>query len=79
MQIIYGTGNPAKLAAMQRRLAGLDLDIIGLKDVEGEIPAVPETGKSPLENARQKALAYQKARVSFGQFIGRCENRKILL
>lgn len=58
MQIIYGTGNPAKLAAMQRRLAGLDLDIIGLKDVEGEIPAVPETGKSPLENARQKALAY---------------------
>ena len=58
MQIIYGTGNPAKLAAMQRRLAGLDLDIIGLKDVEGEIPAVPETGKSPMENARQKALAY---------------------
>ena len=58
MRILYGTGNPAKLAAMQRRLAGLDLDIIGLKDVEGEIPAVPETGKSPLENARQKALAY---------------------
>ena len=58
MQIIYGTGNPAKLAAMQRRLAGLGLDIIGLKDVEGEIPAVPETGKSPMENARQKALAY---------------------
>ena len=58
MQIIYGTGNPTKLAAMQRRLAGLGLDIIGLKDVEGEIPAVPETGKSPMENARQKALAY---------------------
>jgi len=61
MQIIYGTGNPAKLAAMQRRLAGLDLDIIGLKDVAGEIPAVSETGKSPLENARQKALAYYAA------------------
>lgn len=61
MQIIYGTGNPAKLAAMQRRLAGLDMEIIGLKDVEGEIPDVPETGKSPLENARQKALAYYDA------------------
>lgn len=30
MQIIYGTGNPAKLAAMQRRLVGLDMEIIGL-------------------------------------------------
>ncbi len=61
MQIIYGTGNPAKLAAMQRRLEGLDMEIIGLKDVEGAIPVVPETGKSPLENARQKALAYYAA------------------
>ncbi len=61
MQILYGTGNPAKLAAMQRRLAGLDMEIIGLKDVEGEIPAVPETGSSPLENARQKAMAYYNA------------------
>lgn len=61
MRILYGTGNPAKLAAMQRRLAGLDMEIIGLKDVEGEIPSVPETGKSPLENARQKALAYYEA------------------
>lgn len=61
MQILYGTGNPAKLAAMQRRLAGLDMEIIGLKDVAGKIPSVPETGKSPLENARQKALAYYAA------------------
>lgn len=61
MQIVYGTGNPAKLAAMQRRLVGMDLEIIGLKDVGKEIPAVPETGKSPLENARQKALAYYAA------------------
>lgn len=71
MRIIYGTGNPAKLSAMQRRLEGLNLEIIGLKDVGKEIPTVPETGKTPLENARQKALAYYKA---FGEPVFSCDS-----
>ena len=61
MKLLYGTGNPAKLEAMRRRLSGLDLEILGLTDMEKKAPAVPETGNTPLENARQKALAYYEA------------------
>ncbi len=60
MRLIYETGNPAKLSAMQKRLLGFDLEIIGLKDLNIGIPEVPETGSSPLENACQKAIAYYK-------------------
>ncbi len=58
MKVLYGTGNPAKLSAMKRRLESLDMEIIGLKDLDMEIPNVPEDGLTPLENARQKASAY---------------------
>ena len=58
MRVLYGTGNQAKLSAMQRRLSSLDIEIIGLKDLEADIPEVPGDGKTPLENARQKAYAY---------------------
>ena len=63
MKIIYGTGNPAKLCAMKHRLQDLNIELIGLREVQAqgvEIPDVPENGKTPLENARQKALAYYK-------------------
>ena len=42
MKLLYGTGNPAKLEAMRRRLAGLNLEILGLADMEGGIPQAPE-------------------------------------
>lgn len=64
MKILYGTGNPAKLAAMKRRLEKLDIELIGLKDLKEKglkIPEVPENGNTPLENARQKAKAYYDA------------------
>ncbi len=64
MKILYGTGNPAKLSAMQRRLETLGIELIGLKDIKAqglEIPQVEENGKTPLENARIKALAYYEA------------------
>lgn len=57
-KILYGTGNPAKLDAMRQALKRLDLEIIGLGDMEGEIPDAPEDGNTPLENARQKAWTY---------------------
>ena len=47
MRVLYGTGNQAKLSAMQRRLSSLDIEIIGLKDLEADIPEVPEDGKTP--------------------------------
>lgn len=58
MNLLYGTGNPAKLEVMRSRLSGLGLEIIGLMDMEAPPPKVPEDGSTPLENARQKALAY---------------------
>ena len=64
MKLLYGTGNPAKVAAMQNRLSGLGIELISLSDLRAqgrEIPDVPETGNTPLENARQKALAYYEA------------------
>lgn len=60
MQLIYGTGNQAKLDAMRRHLEELDIDLIGLKDLELPWPEVEEDGNHPLENARKKALAYHK-------------------
>ncbi len=58
MKLLYGTGNPAKLEVMRSRLSGLNLEIIGLMDMEDAPPRVPEDGSTPLENARKKALAY---------------------
>lgn len=61
MKLLYGTGNHAKLEAMQRRLARLDLEIIGLEDMDKKAPQVAENGSTPLENARLKAYAYYDA------------------
>ncbi len=64
MKLLFGTGNPAKLSVMKNRLKQLDIELIGLKDLVEKgyrIPEVPENGNTPLENARQKALAYYEA------------------
>lgn len=61
-KLIYGTENPAKIAAMQKRLAELKISVMGLKEaaerLHVEIPPVCEDGKTPLENARKKAKTY---------------------
>lgn len=64
MKLLYATGNPAKFTAMQNRLSELGIGLISLRDLRAQgipIPDVPETGNTPLENARQKALAYYEA------------------
>ncbi|GHV39422.1 hypothetical protein FACS189490_02990 [Clostridia bacterium] len=61
MTLLYGTSNPAKLESMRRILVPLGLSIIGLRDLNEEIPEVEENGANPLENARLKATAYFKA------------------
>ena len=45
MKLLYGTGNPAKLDAMRHRLAGLGIELIGLKDLGGvKQPEIIEDG-----------------------------------
>lgn len=62
MQLIYGTKNIAKIAWMQKcmRSCGhaLDLEIIGLDQLNRSFPDIAEEGNNPLDNARTKALAY---------------------
>lgn len=71
MRILYGTTNPAKLLYMRQQLEGLDIELICLKDIEGELPEVAETGDTPLENAELKARAYYKA---FGMPVFSCDS-----
>lgn len=64
MKLLYGTSNPAKLSAMKHRLEELNIELVGLKDMQErgfELPEVPEDGNTPLENARKKAKAYYEA------------------
>lgn len=61
MRILYGTTNQAKLESMKSRIQSLDIEIIGLNDINQPIPIVNENGNNPLENARIKAKAYYEA------------------
>lgn len=64
MKLLYGTGNPAKFDTRKSRLEPLEIELLSLNDLKAEgrvIPNVPEDGNTPLENARQKALAYYEA------------------
>lgn len=64
MQILFGTGNQAKLSAMKSRLEKIGIELIGLNELSAEgksIPEVLENGNTPLENAKLKALAYYEA------------------
>lgn len=61
MKLLYATGNPAKLSAMQSHLKDLGIELTGLKDIKMQIPEIEENGKTPLENAKKKALGYYEA------------------
>ena len=61
MKILYGTTNKGKLQAMRTALQTFDIELIGLKDIESELPSINENGKTPLENAEIKARAYYEA------------------
>ena len=71
LKLIYGTGNPAKLASMRKELEGLDIEIVGLQDISTELPVIAESGDTPLENARIKAQAYYK---EFGMPVFSCDS-----
>lgn len=58
--LLFGTGNPSKLNTMRESLEGMDIGLLSLRDMEKSPPEVAESGSSPLENARIKALAYYR-------------------
>ncbi len=61
MKILYGTTNKGKLQAMRSALESFDIELIGLGDIDSELPCINENGKTPLENAEIKAKAYYEA------------------
>ena len=61
MRILYGTTNQGKLDLMRRAVEPLGIEIMGLSEIEKDIPEVDECGSSPLENAELKARAYFEA------------------
>lgn len=58
MKILYGTTNKAKIQVMKNAVESLDIELIGLGDIDGELPSIVENGKTPLENAEIKAKSY---------------------
>ena len=48
MKVLFGTGNPAKFAAMSRRLKGIGVELIGLKDMKENLPEIVEDGRTLL-------------------------------
>lgn len=61
MRILYGTTNKGKLQAMEKSVKQLDIEIIGLNDLDCKLPVIEECGRTPLENAEIKARAYFEA------------------
>lgn len=60
MRLLIGTTNPNKLREIRPLLAGLDVELLTLADVD-PVPEPEETGRTFWENARIKALAYATA------------------
>ncbi|OPJ63737.1 non-canonical purine NTP pyrophosphatase [Clostridium oryzae] len=58
MRLLYGTTNAGKLDSMKRRLRNIDVEVVGLNELNIEKISVEETGNNPLENAVIKAKAY---------------------
>lgn len=58
MKLIYGTYNPSKLKWMKEIVKGMDIQIVGLKDLNMNIEEPVEDGQTPLENAVIKSKAY---------------------
>ena len=61
MKILYGTTNKGKLQAMEAAVKSLDIELIGLNELDCELPCINENGHTPLENAEIKAKAYYEA------------------
>ena len=56
MELLFATGNPAKVKSIKKKINDDSLEIISLKDLGLELD-VEETGKNSIENAIIKAKA----------------------
>lgn len=61
MRLFYGTQNESKLRNLRAILAGLPVEFATPQQLGIALPAVEETGATPLQNARLKAWAYYRA------------------
>jgi XTP/dITP diphosphohydrolase len=61
VKLLFATRNPGKLRELRRMVSGLDLQVLSLDDLPGEVPEVEEDGATFAENARKKASAYARA------------------
>jgi XTP/dITP diphosphohydrolase len=59
-EIIFGTTNEAKIKQVRGALSPAGISVEGIPDKES-LPEVLEDGKTAVENARKKAMAYAKA------------------
>lgn len=60
-ELIFGTGNKAKVQQVKDALEGLDINVISIKDLDIDLPEIEEDGLTVTENARKKAAAYSEA------------------
>ena len=61
MKLLYGTTNKGKVLALKVATDPLGIELMSLQDLDCEIPAVTESGDTPLENACIKARTYYEA------------------
>lgn len=59
-ELIFGTGNMAKIQQVQGALGALDIKVRGINEFDVNID-IDENGKTAQENARKKATAYAVA------------------
>ena len=56
MKLIYGTYNPSKIESMEKMLDGLNINLIGLKNINMELVEAEESGIDPLSNACESCI-----------------------
>lgn len=61
MKLIYGTTNKAKIDFMKKRIESFGIEIVSLNDARAPKLDIAESGNTPIENAKIKAMAYYHA------------------
>ena len=59
-KLLIATGNPKKIEEIRAILAPLNIEAIGLDEIEGEFPEPVEDGETYEANAAKKAMHYAK-------------------
>ena len=57
-KLLYGTTNTAKIISMRHMLRNINISLINDESLDLTKVTIEESGSSPLENARIKAMAF---------------------